>query len=292
MPQDERDGLLPASADAVVQRIRQALAANDLDRARRGAKELATREPGGFEAAFWNGYVALRQARYYDAIRALRRAEALNPSPSVLKVLALSYSAAHQQRLFLLKMREAQQKQPSDFAPYYYLGRYFETEESDWGRAAEYFERALARRPDHARGHSYLGHCYEEQQKPEQAEAEYRRAMELADGQHIQDSLPYQGLARLRLAANRAAEAVPFAQRAVEIAARDAAAHKLLARAYAETGRDAEAAAEWRASSALDPTDASTLYRLYRSYVSLGDGEKARAALEDYRRIAALYGTN
>src|SRR3954467_6740143 len=73
---------------------------------------------------FRAGYSAYHQGNYYDAIRTLRRAEALDPNPSVLKLLALSYYGAHQNRLFLLKMNAAVQKQPADFIPYYYLGRY------------------------------------------------------------------------------------------------------------------------------------------------------------------------
>src|SRR5262245_19931514 len=91
MAQENRDGLLPPDASTSVARVRQALAANDLAAAETEAAALASREPGGFESFFWSGYVAYRQAKYYDAIRALRRAEALNANPFVLKVLALSY---------------------------------------------------------------------------------------------------------------------------------------------------------------------------------------------------------
>jgi tetratricopeptide (TPR) repeat protein len=235
---------------------------------------------------FARGYRALREGHFYDAIRALRRAEKLDPSPNVLKALAISYYGAHQQRLFLLKMREAQRKQPDDFAPYYYLGRYYDTDVTDFARAAGYFRQALARKPDHYRSHYYLGHCYEVQQKLAQAEAEYRLALPANDG------LADQGLSRLRLAANRPADALPFARRAVELAPRDVAARKLLARTYSELGREAEAAPEWKISTELDPTDASAWFRLYRCYVGLGKAQQSREALAEYKRIARLYGTN
>jgi tetratricopeptide (TPR) repeat protein len=289
--QENRDGLLPPAAQdrsAGVARIRQALAAGDLALARKQAEELCHREPRNFEGPFWAGYLALGRGEYYDAIRELRRAEALDPNSFVLKLLAVSYYGAHQHRLFLLKIRAAQAKQPEDFAPYYYLGRYYDSELTDFSRAAEYFQQALARQPDHFRSHYYLGHCYEAEQKIEQAEAEYRRALELSSD----DTLPYQGLARLELSANRPAEALGFAKRAVELAPGDAGGRKLLARALADLGRNAEAAAEWKTGAELDPTDASTLYRLYRGYLSLGDTEKAGAALARYKEIAKLYGTN
>jgi tetratricopeptide (TPR) repeat protein len=293
--QENADVLLPPAAlnsSAAGAEIREALAAGDLALAQKKIEELAARKPRNFEPHYWAGYLALRQRRYYQAIRKLRQAEALSANPAVLKLLALSYYLAHQNRLFLLKMREAQQKEPADFGPYYYLGRYYDSEMSDFKEAARYFQQALARQPDRARSHYYLGHCLEVEQKPDQAEAEYRKAIELAERKGATDGLGYQGLARLRLSANQPAQALPFAKRAVALGPRDSAAHKLLARAYSDLGSTAEAAAEWKLSSELDPTDAPALYRLYRCYVSLGEDEKSRAALAEYKRIAALYGTN
>src|SRR5579863_2015842 len=194
--QEDRDGLLPSATQdwsAGIAPIRQAIAARDLALARKDAEELRLHEPGNSEALFWAGYVALAEGQYYDAIRNLRRAESLDPNAFVLKLLAASYYAAHQPRLFLLKMRAAQQKQPEDFAPYYYLGRYFDSDLADFSRAADNFHHALARQPDHFRSHYYLGHCYEADGKAEQAEPEYRRAVQLAERQGAVDAgLPYQ----------------------------------------------------------------------------------------------------
>lgn len=266
--------------------IRQALSAGDFARARQQAADLAAREPRNFEGPFWQGYLALRLGQSYDAIRALRQAEALDANASVRKLLAVGYYAVRQHRLFLLKMRQARDQQPDDFAPYYYLGRYYETDLTDFPQAAALFRQALERNPDHLRSRYYLGHCLESEQKPEQAEAEYLRARKLSDG------LAEQGLARLRLAANRPADALPFARQAVQLAPRDATAHKLLARVYSELDREKEAAPEWKLATTLDPTDAAALYRLYRTYQSLGDSLQAKSTLDQYQKIAARYGTN
>ena len=294
--QEDHDGLLPPISQgrsAAIVRIRQAIDARDLVSAQKELDELRLNEPSSSEPLFWAGYIALAQGRTYDAIRDLRRAESLDPNAFVLKLLAASYYAAHQPKLFLLKIRAAQQKQPDDFAPYYYLGRYFDSDLSDFSQAADNFRQALARRPDHFRSRYYLGHCYEAQGKPEQAESEYRKALELADREGASDiGLPYEGLARLRFAANRADEALVFASRAVECLPRDAAAHKLLAKGYWDLERNAEAVKEWEISARLDPTDAPALYRLYRGYLSFHQTEKARSTLAQYKHIAALYGAN
>ncbi len=272
--------------------IRQAVRMNSLERAKILIAELSAREPDNFEGPFWRGYLELRQANYYDAVRDLRRAEALNPSASVLKTLAVSYYALHQYRLFLLKMREAIEKDAADFAPYYYIGRYYDSELTDFPRAAEYFQQALARNPDHIRSHYYLGYCHEVEQKFAPAELEYTRALERAGKHGSADGLPYQGLSRIRMTQRRTSDALPLARRAVELGARNAASHKLLARVYSELGRNADAAGEWKIASTLDPTDASILYRLFRSYLALGQAANAQEALSLYKNIAALYGTN
>jgi Flp pilus assembly protein TadD len=293
--QENREGLMPpvtTDRNPRVARIRYALESNNFTLAQKEITELAASEPRSAEALFWNGYLQLRQGKYYEAIRELRRAEAVDSNVFVLKLLAVSYYGAHQEQLFLLKMRAAQQKDPADFAPYYYLGRYYDSDVSDFARAAEYFHQALTRRPDHSRSHYYLGHCYEVEQRPAQAEEEYRKAAESAERNGARESLPYQGLARLRLSANHPADALPPARQAVEFGPHDAAAHKLLARVYSDLGRNSDAVAEWKISSQLDPTDASALYRLYRGYLALGQAEEARSTLARYRRTMSLYGSN
>ncbi|HWB99934.1 MAG TPA: tetratricopeptide repeat protein [Bryobacteraceae bacterium] len=287
--QEAADGLLPPPGQDRSPRvagIRQALLLGDLVRARTQAASLEAEEPRNCEGPFWQGYLALRSGEFYDAIRALRRAEALTPTPAVRKVLAVAYYGAHQQRLFARVMRQVLAERPQDFAPYYYLGRYYESDLTDFAQAAALFRQAIERNPTHWRSHYYLGHCLEVQQKWAEAEAEYQQARSLGDG------LAEQGLARLRLAADRPAEALPLARKAADLAPRDAATHKLLARVYSEIGREKEAAAEWKLATTLDPADVSSLYRLYRAYQSAGDVAQAQAALKQYQKIVARYGTN
>jgi Flp pilus assembly protein TadD len=245
-----------------------------------------------FQVLYERGYLEYSRGNYYDAVMALREAEAIDADSSVLKLLAMSYHGAHQQRLFLLKMNEALRKDPGDFAPLYYLGQSFESDVHDFHKAAEYFTKAIERNPRDFRSHAHLGYCFEMEGSPEQAEAEYKRAIQLAESGQSAYDMPYAGLARLRLAQNRVADALVFAKRAVEIAPREASDHELLAKAWAESGRTAEATNEWKLSSDLDPADATSPYRLYRAYLASGETAKADAALKQYKKIASLYGTN
>lgn len=255
-------------------------------------EELIAQEPANFEGYFWQGFLELQRANNYDAVRFLRRAEALEANSHVLKLLALSYYFLDQFRLFTLTMKESMRKQPADFAPYYYLGRYYASNDAtDFAGAAGYFQEALERAPNHYESYYYLGYCHEAERKLKDAELEYRRSMELAEAAGKIFALPRQGLARLRLLENRPTDALEFATQAVGLAPNDAANHEVLARVYAALGRAVQAAPEWERAAALDPTNTVLYYRLYRTYSTLGDKENAERALTTYKSLVARYGT-
>ena len=247
-------------------------------------------EPTNFEGYFWQGFLDLQHENGYDAIRSLRRAEALDANPYVLKVLAVSYYTVRQFHLFVLKMNEAIRKQPEDFAPYYYLGRYYASNEmEDFDRAAEYYQKAIGRNPRHFQSYYYLGHCYEVKRKLEDAERQYQQAIEFAEAVGAKFAPPYRGMASLRLLENRPADALQFAKRAVELAPNDAEGHTELAKAYAALGREAEAVPEWEQAATLNPTDASPYYHLYRIYLAIGNEEKANSAYAKFKRLSSMY---
>ena len=287
-------GLLPpTSADrsAMVAQIRQAFQARDLSLMGKKADELISQEPANFEGFFWQGFLALQRRDNDNAVRFLRRAEALDANVHVLKLLALSYYFLDQFRLFIQTTEEAMRKQPSDFAPYYYLGRYYASKDApDLSRAAGYFQQALKRNPNHHASHYYLGYWHETAREFKDAEQEYRRSMELAQVAGKKYALPYQGMARLRLLENRPAEARPFASQAVELAANDAENHVVLAKVYTALGSIVEAAPEWERAAFLDPTDPVPHYHLYRTYSTLGNKEEAQQALGKYNALIAIYG--
>jgi tetratricopeptide (TPR) repeat protein len=248
-------------------------------------------EPKNFEGFYWQGFLEVERHNYPDAVRSLRRAEALDTNAPVLKLLGLSYYFLEQFRLFAFVMQEAIAKDPADFAPYYYLGRYYaSTDVSDIDRATSYFQEALKRSPANYESRYYLGYCDESEGKLDDAEREYLRAMELAAASGERFAPPSQGMARLRLHQAKPAEALQFAIQAVKSSPDDAAGHIVLARAYAELHQKDRAAFEWERAVELSPTDATSLYRLYRTYLELGDTEKADRALAKYKSIVAVYG--
>lgn len=270
--------------------IRNSITSGDLRDAQKLSDELIRQEPGNFEGYFWRGFVELQREDGDDAVRFFRRAEALDSNVWVLKSLAVSYYTVRQFKLFTLKMNEAMQKQPEDYSPYYYLGRYYVSEQiGDFGKAAEYFHKAIQRKADHYQSYYYLGYCFEAQRNIEDGERCYQQSMKIAQARGTKFSLAYEGMARLKLLQNQPAEALEYAKHSAELSPNEASSHQLLAKAYEALGRSTDAVPEWELTAHLDPTDPSPYYHLYRIYLASGKEDKAELAYAKFKKLSATY---
>lgn len=215
----------------------------------------------------------MREQRPADVIPKLRRAAPGDRNASL--ALGVAYYMARQYRLFERQMRHLIATAPADPAPYYYLGRYQDADLGDFAAAAASFREVLTRRPAHAKASYYLGHALESQGQT----AEARRCFERARQSDPALVLPRDGLARLELAAGDAEAAL--AHNPGDAALRG----RILVRL--ERWREAEAAL--REAAQADTTDAAVWFLLHRACQRLGESEKARAALEQYRILSSTY---
>ncbi len=120
--------------------------------------------------------------------------------------------------------------------------------------------------------------------KPADAEAEYRRALDLQpEGNQIY--LAHSGLGAALAAQHRTEEALPELELAVRLKPESAEAHYNLATAFAALGRNPEAASEFAAVVRLDPGDAEAHYRL--AVMLAAQGRLAEAAGE-FATVARL----
>ena len=136
----------PAATDQSLSlaQIRTALASNDFSAAQAAIANLIKLAPQNFEGYFWQGLLEFQKHNYSDAVLFLRHAQALDNNTQVLRLLGLSYYFLGQFRLFARTMQEAIEKEPQDFAPYYYLGRYYASiDATDFAKATDYFQTAL-----------------------------------------------------------------------------------------------------------------------------------------------------
>ena len=162
---------------------------------------------------------------------------------------------------------------------------------SAFDKAAECFQQALRRNPRHFLSCYYLGYCYEVQRKLGAAEEKYRRSIKLAEDAEVKFSLPYEGMARLRLLESKPSEALRYAKKAVQLAPNEASSHTDLAKVYSALGQQAEAIPEWIRVTELDQTDAIPYYHLFQIYSALGMTDKANKALANFKRLTAIYGS-
>lgn len=100
--------------------------------------------------------------------------------------------------------------------------------------------------------------------------------------------LPYVRLASLALKRHRPAEAMPEAQRAVQLAHDSAEAHYVLGRACLELGQEREAVQELEAASRLAPGSPEVHFNLAKAYSKAKMPEKAEEERAIFARLNAL----
>lgn len=284
--------LPPASGDRspAVEGIRSTLAARQLSRAGRLAESLVRQEPESDEGYFWAGFVALHQQRFHHAVKRLRQAEKLMPpGNAVQKTLALAYVLLGQNILFEMKIREAIALDGGDFAPYYLLGRFTQSEERNALRAIESYRRALERRPDHYESLHYLGLAFEAVGKLGDAEQYLLQALAAARLAGQTFSLPQRELSRM-VRSHDPEAALEYAVQAVTNEPDLADNHVELAKSYRTLGRLEEAAAALKAAIALDATPSSPFYVLATLYRRLGDKQAAESTLAEFQNRISCYG--
>lgn len=231
--------------------------------------------PRSSDPTLWQGIIALTRNEPDKAIRILRHTG--NP-----KALGVAYHMARQYVLFRQQMDEAIRIHPDDFGPYYYLGRYYDTEVNNTEEAVAWFRKALAKNPDYLPAWSYLGSCLERLGNTAEAEQAYNRSSSLAQSQT--------GLARLRFTNGNPTIALPFAEKAIALNPRDPAGQNLIARIYDALQRPVDALHALEAAASLSPNEASIRYQLHRAYRSLGNNTKAEEALREFERLRSIYG--
>jgi tetratricopeptide (TPR) repeat protein len=261
--------LLP-QADGATDAISEAVRAGHRARA---AALLASLDPT--TRLHWEGILALTQDDANGAIRILRKGD-------YPKALGVAYYLAGQKILFREQMAEAIRRSPDDFGPYYYLGRYYDSDVDDPEEAARWFRLALEKRASYAPALSHLGNCLERTGKTVEAEAAYNGSLTVP--------LSLIGLARLRLTAGDPASALAFIEKAIRLDPRDSMALKLAARSYRELDRPHDAVRVLESAALVAPRDASVRYQLVRLYQSIGEPAKSSAAFREFERLRAIYG--
>ena len=264
--------LLPARSSANAS-VTGAVLAGDVSR----AAELTSALTDPDEQRLWRGVLAILKNDPVTAIRTLR-----SGGRQHAKALGVAYYLARQYLLFREQMAEAIRLNAGDFGPYYFLGRHYDSDLDNCVEASRWFGEALARNPAYARARAHMGSCLERMGRGPEAEQAYRASLGLP--------LSQLGLARLKQAAGATKEALVLAEKALAAEPGDVAGRRFAAKLYETLGRPGEAIAALGRAVQAAPNDAALHYQLHRLYQRTGNAPSAKAELQEFERVRAIYG--
>jgi Flp pilus assembly protein TadD len=243
--------------------------------------------PDSFRALEALGALQEEEDKPADSLRNFTRAAAQHtPSAGDLDLVARDYVLLNDYPDAIHWLQKATVAEPGDAAAWYDLGRCYYTQ-SLFSSAQHALLQAQALRPDSVRIATNLGLTLDAENRSAQAEAQYKRAVALAQKKTTSDKWPFFDFGTFLLEQARPAEAIPQLRAAVAADPNCAQCHALLGRALAQTGNSGEGIKELEKAVALSPGDASTHYQLGRLYRSAG---KKQQAQKQFALSAQLYG--
>jgi tetratricopeptide (TPR) repeat protein len=147
--------------------------------------------------------------------------------------------------------------------------------------AMDEFRAAVKADPKAPNAHFGLGYLLWTQDQFEEAAKEFQA--ELANVPDSAQALAFLADADIHL--NKPGEALPLAEKAVQVDPTIAKAHVDLGILYADSGRQEDAVKEFKAAVKLTPNDQDPHWRLARLYQAMGRGEEAKAEFEKTKNL-------
>jgi serine/threonine-protein kinase len=173
-------------------------------------------------------------------------------TPATLAALSRSLKLAHLPDAAVQLLRKGQYAHPADFWLNAELLATFISNRNDYAEAARYGSAAVAARPDSAAAHNNLGSVLRLQGKLDEAEAEYRKAIDL-DPKH---AAAHYNLGHALCKQGKLDQAITECRKAIDLDPKDADAHCILGNVRSAQGKLDEAVAEYHKAIALDPNNA------------------------------------
>ncbi len=157
-------------------------------------------------------------------------------------------------------------------------------QESKYDQAFPKFQLLLKQYPSAPFLHYAYGTALAALSQYDEAETQLREELKISPA----SELPYVRMASLELKRRRPAEALPFAQRAVQLSADSGEAHYLLGRAYLELRQQETAVRELEMASKLAPGSPEVHFNLAKAYTKAKLTEKAEQERAIFARLNAL----
>jgi tetratricopeptide (TPR) repeat protein len=242
-------------------------------------REYVSHHPSSADGLYMLGYVLNREDNPAQSLQVYTTAARLStPKSDDLKIVAADYVLLNDYPDAVKWMRQAIDLDPRSEPAWYGLGRCYYSQ-SSFADAMQAFQYALKLDPTDVRAQTNLALSLEMLNEPAKADAEYRRAIALANADPHSDQWPYLDYGSFLLEQEKTAEAIPLLEKAIAIAPQCADRHGKLGRALEATGHNEAAVTELQKAVALSPNDAKLHYALGHAYQAARMTDQAKKEL-------------
>jgi Tfp pilus assembly protein PilF len=266
--------LCQQAADPLAQ-ARSQVDAGALAKAETSLHRYLASHPDSADAHFLLGYVLFREQKAKESLAEFTTgARYRRPQADELKTVASDYvmlgAYGDADKWFTEVTRET----PNDADAWYLLGR-TKYNESGFVDAASSFEHALALHPKYVEAENNLGLCRQELNKPGEAIAAFRTAIEW-QGDTPADPQPFLNLGTLLADQREFDKSVPYLIKAATLAPKNPRIHDELAKVYEAQNDLKKAQDELLQAIALAPNSSELHFKLGRIYRREGLNDQAK----------------
>lgn len=189
---------------------------------------------------FYEALVDVEHERYEESVPILEQVLRQEPNtPSAYLQLGRAYMALKEYEKAVEPFEHLVAKKPDDAFAHYELGCAL-VKTGHWSEATPHFEAAVSQMTGSSMMHFYLALVYQRTSRSTEAEAEFQNALRLDPNNFPANLL----LGRMFVMQQNAADALPYLQKAAKLHLDAIDPHRILADAYAQLGRQADASHE------------------------------------------------
>lgn len=241
--------------------------------------------PDSARAYYDLGYVQFRTHQIGSSIKDLSKSLELNPkNAEAHKVLALSCSIIGRYDLAEVELQEAARLKPESAEIHYFLARTYYTR-GVYPLAEKEFEKAIQLNPAYIKAYSNLGITMEALGNTDAALKNYTTAIQLEDRQPQKSEWPYIYLSAFYNRQKNPAEALTYAQKAIDINSASDTAFFEIAKAYRTQKQLPKAVDAARSAIAINSRVPDYYYVMGLVLRELGNQQASEEALAKYAQL-------
>ena len=257
-------------------RIEKLIDRGRLREAREALRERSAQAGEHPRMLLFEAMILYKEKHYLESIRKLERSLSLNyGDPDVFKLIGLNLVSLGKEDLAGRYFEIAVDLAPRDFMARYYLGLY-QLSNKHYNQAEAGFRRVIQLNPGYVDAYILLGVTLEQRGNETEAIRTYHQAIDLSEQQNLNQETPFLYLARLLISFQSYELSLPPLERAVEINPKSSEARTLLGRALNQLGRYEKALPFLQDAVKLAPQDKTSHYLLMSVYQKLGKREEAQ----------------